>query len=258
VRLYDGPLMGINHARSAHAALNEARRLIPPSLADGVPAETVIAFRALLTNSGRSEIVRERIDNDDVAAALAGAEDRFRAWSEAELQLLRPASDGLTMVPASFALMQKGNDAARRLTTLLRTVAAYGFEYRMAAETAVADARATMLTLAIGTHCRIMLAISFSYSMSKPIFEAMQVAERVARRQFHRPDRQSTARRTWPSAAIARCHAIPSQARADETTSMMIKLDAASSARALRWDCMASSDRSRRPSSSAVDWRSGR
>ena len=48
VRLYDGPLMGINHARSAHAALNEARRLIPPGLADGVPAETVIAFRALL------------------------------------------------------------------------------------------------------------------------------------------------------------------------------------------------------------------
>ena len=25
VRLYDGPLMGINHARSAHAGLNEAR-----------------------------------------------------------------------------------------------------------------------------------------------------------------------------------------------------------------------------------------
>jgi len=79
VRLYDGPLMGINHARSAHAALNEARRLIPPSLADGVPAETVIAFRALLNEIvGDLKIVRERIDNDDVAAALAGAEDRFR------------------------------------------------------------------------------------------------------------------------------------------------------------------------------------
>ena len=28
VRLYDGPLMGINHARSAHAALNEARLVL--------------------------------------------------------------------------------------------------------------------------------------------------------------------------------------------------------------------------------------
>src|SRR5258705_9594208 len=55
----------------------------------------------------------------------------------------------------------------------------------MAAETAVADARATMLTLAIGTTLvGIMLAISFSYSMSKPIFEAMQVAERVAAGNF--------------------------------------------------------------------------
>ncbi len=78
VRLYDGALMGINHARSAHAALNEARRLIPPSLADGVPAETVIAFRALLNEIvGDLKIVRERIDNDDVAAALAGAEVAF-------------------------------------------------------------------------------------------------------------------------------------------------------------------------------------
>jgi len=28
VRLYDGPLIAINHARSAHAALNEARLLM--------------------------------------------------------------------------------------------------------------------------------------------------------------------------------------------------------------------------------------
>ena len=32
VRLYDGPLMAINHARSAHAALNEARLLMQRSL----------------------------------------------------------------------------------------------------------------------------------------------------------------------------------------------------------------------------------
>jgi hypothetical protein len=152
VRLYDGPLMGINHARSAHAALNEARRLIPPSLADGVPAETVIKFRALLNEiAGDLKIVRERIDNDDVTVALAGAEDSFRDWSETELQLLRPPSDGVTMVPASFALAQKGNEAAKALDDLVETVAAYGFEYRMAAETAVANARTTMLTLAIAT-----------------------------------------------------------------------------------------------------------
>ena len=35
VRLYDGPLMGINHARSAHAALNEARLIMQQSLGRG-------------------------------------------------------------------------------------------------------------------------------------------------------------------------------------------------------------------------------
>src|SRR5882762_4011119 len=227
VRLYDGPLMGINHARSAHAALNEARRLIPPSLADGVPAETVIAFRALLNEIvGDLKIVRERID--DVAAALAGAEDRFRAWSEAELQLLRPASDGLTMVPASFALIQKGNDAAKALDDLVETVAAYGFEYRMAAETAVANARTTMLTLAIATTLvGIMLAIGFSYSMSKPIFEAMRVAERVAAGKF--TDQIASQRRDELGRLLRSLDTMQShlKARTDGDDAMMMKLDAA-------------------------------
>ena len=39
VRLYDGPLMAINHARSAHAALNEARLLMQAGLRDGAMKE---------------------------------------------------------------------------------------------------------------------------------------------------------------------------------------------------------------------------
>jgi len=229
VRLYDGPLMGINHARSAHAALNEARRLIPPGLADGVPAETVIKFRALLNEiAGDLKIVRERIDNDDVTVALAEAEDSFRDWSETELQLLRPPSDGVTMVPASFALAQKGNEAAKALDDLVETVAAYGFEYRMAAETAVANARTTMLTLAIATTLvGIMLAIGFSYSMSKPIFEAMQVAERVAAGKF--TDQIASQRRDELGRLLRSLDTMQShlKARTDGDDAMMMKLDAA-------------------------------
>jgi methyl-accepting chemotaxis protein len=35
VRLYDGPLMGINHARSAHAGLSEARLILQQVLSKG-------------------------------------------------------------------------------------------------------------------------------------------------------------------------------------------------------------------------------
>jgi len=102
----------------------------------------------------------------------------------------------------------------------------------MAAETAVADARATMLTLAIGTTLvGIMLAISFSYSMSKPIFEHAGRRTRGGR-QFHRPDRQSTADelgRLLRSLDAMQSHL---KARADDAASSLIIMDVVSSARA--------------------------
>src|SRR3954454_2104476 len=75
VRLYDGPLMGINHARSAHAALNQARLLTATGLGDSVSNETVTEFRGLLNEiTGDLRVVRERIDNNDVMVALTAAE----------------------------------------------------------------------------------------------------------------------------------------------------------------------------------------
>jgi hypothetical protein len=44
VRLYDGPLMGINHARSAHAALNEAHLIMQRGLSEGASNESVAKF----------------------------------------------------------------------------------------------------------------------------------------------------------------------------------------------------------------------
>ena len=46
VRLYDGPLMGINHARSAHAGLNEARLIMQRSLIGGATSEAVARFES--------------------------------------------------------------------------------------------------------------------------------------------------------------------------------------------------------------------
>ncbi len=55
VRLYDGPLMGINHARSAHAALNAARLFMQTGLREGASKETVakIASDAFLGDQER-------------------------------------------------------------------------------------------------------------------------------------------------------------------------------------------------------------
>jgi methyl-accepting chemotaxis protein len=50
VRLFDGPLMAINHARSAHAALNDARLLMQRSLIASEPEESVTKIEKLLAD----------------------------------------------------------------------------------------------------------------------------------------------------------------------------------------------------------------
>ena len=180
VRLYDGPLMGINFARSAHAAVNEARLLVQRS--EDTSKETVAKFEKLITGvSDDLKIVRERVASKDVGAALDHAQAQLRAWADAELKILKPQAGGLTELPAAFTLVQKGDEAVAALDDLVEVVAAYGFSYRTEAEAAVATAHSTMLSLAIGTVLiGLILAVAFTYSMSKPIFAAMQIAERVA------------------------------------------------------------------------------
>ena len=70
VRLYDGPLMGINHARSAHAALHEARLVLARGLTAGSSPEMVAKFEALVRGSLEDlNVVRERAPAPNVAAA---------------------------------------------------------------------------------------------------------------------------------------------------------------------------------------------
>jgi len=182
LRLNDGPLTGINHARLAQAKLNEARLLIAANPGNDVRVETELKFGAIVTAIAEDlSVVRERIKNDDVRAALAVAEERFRDWSQAAYEFLSERPDGLAMPPAGSPIRRKSSDAATALDNLADRVAVYGFSYRMEAEARVADARATLLALTIGTcFVGIMLAVGFSYSMGRPILEAMQVAERVA------------------------------------------------------------------------------
>jgi diguanylate cyclase (GGDEF)-like protein len=182
VRLYDGPLLGINHARSAHAALNEARLLIQPGRGGQSSREAATKFKVLLASIADDlKIVRERIEDRDVTAAEERADRLIRVWSDAELQVLEPPAEGLVRVPVTFSITHKADAAVAAIDDLVEFVAAYGFNYRMEAEATVAAARTTLLTLAgILALIGLTLAAVFSYSMSKPIFAAMQIAGRVA------------------------------------------------------------------------------
>ncbi|KRR16215.1 hypothetical protein CQ14_27520 [Bradyrhizobium lablabi] len=186
VRLYDGPLMGINHARSAHAGLNEARLIMQRSLTEGTTSEAVARFEKLVRNISEDlNVVRDRVQGANAKAAREKAEASLRGWSNAGLKILKPAPGGLTEIPTIFTLNQQGDEAVAALDDLVELVAAYGFDYRTEAEASVTAARTAMLGIAIGTALvGFVIAIAFSYSLSKPISAAVRVAERVAAGNF--------------------------------------------------------------------------
>jgi methyl-accepting chemotaxis protein len=185
-RLYDGPLMGINHARSAHAALNETRILVQRGLIEGTSNDTVVKFEKLLDGVFADlNVVRERVQAPNVGEALERAEGRIRNWSDGVMKILKPTAGGLTAIPPVFMVRQQSIEAATAVDDLVETVAAYGFDYRTESDAEVATARSTMLGIAGGTTLvGFMLAIAFAYSLSKPISAAMKIAERVAAGNF--------------------------------------------------------------------------
>jgi hypothetical protein len=151
VRLYDGPLMGINHARAAHAALNEARLILQQSESSSAPKEAVAKFETLVhTIFEDLDVVRDRVPAADVNATREQAERKVRDWSDAALKILKPSPGGLTELPTDFARAKLGNDAAASLDDLVEMVAAFGYEFRNQADVEVNSARMTMMAASGG------------------------------------------------------------------------------------------------------------
>jgi methyl-accepting chemotaxis protein len=227
VRLYDGPLMGINHARSAHAALNEARLLMQAGLNDGSTKESVTKFEKLVAGIADDiKVVRDRVTTKDVTAALERAVAAVRDWSDTGLKILKPQPGGVTALPLTSSVAKKGDAAISAVDDLVEMVAAFGFDYRTEAEASVAAAHMTMLALAIGTAViGLIIAVGFSYSMSRPIFAAMHIAGRVAAGTF--TDRIEVRRRDELGSLLKSLAVMQSNlnARADEDLALMSSKD---------------------------------
>jgi len=171
VRLYDGPLMGINHARAAHAELNEARLVLQQALSTGATREALAKFESLVHGIFEDlNVVRDRIPSPKINPIREQAEGRVRAWSVAALKVLKPTTDGLTEIPTTFAVEKLCNEAVASVDDLVENVAAYGYEFRDQAETDVKASRLTMICAAAGgLILGVLLAFGFAYSLSKPI-----------------------------------------------------------------------------------------
>jgi methyl-accepting chemotaxis protein len=171
VRLYDGPLMGINHARAAHAALNEARLILQQGQSVGASEEALAKFEKLVKGIFEDlGVVRDRIKAANVNSIREQAEGKVREWSNASLKILKPTPGGLTELPTSFAVKKRGDDAVAAVDDLVEIVAAYGYDFRNEAEANVSASRVTMIAAAAGgLVLGLVFAIGFAYSLSRPI-----------------------------------------------------------------------------------------
>jgi methyl-accepting chemotaxis protein len=235
VRLYDGPLMAINHARSAHAVLNEARIVLRRGLVEGTSHEAVTQFEKLVAGALEDlKVVRERGQSATVAQARERVEGKIADWSTAAMQILKP-SGGRAEIPASFAVALQGDEAVAAIDDLVEMAAAYGFEYRTEAEATVARAHVIMLGLAIGTVLiGIIVAAAFAFSLSRPISAAVRVAERVAAGNFEddiKVRRRDELGRLLNSLGIMQASL---KARADDDLALMSVKDQANAEQARR------------------------
>jgi methyl-accepting chemotaxis protein len=186
VRLYDGPLMGINQARAAHAGLTEARLIVQQSFSGSPGADAVAKFETQIGSVLEDlTVVRDRVKSPSVGGARDKAEGKIRDWSASVLQVLKGTPGGATEIPTPLFVGQQANDAISAVDDLVEMVAAYGYDYRAEAEAAVSASRTAMLGIAVGTVLvGLMIAFAFSYSLSRPILVALSVAERVAAGNF--------------------------------------------------------------------------
>jgi len=186
VRLYDGPMMAVSHARAAQMQFAEARRAMERGLVlrDAAPA----ANTKLLDDSMKQfvadmKVVQERMPSAgaEIDKVLAVAAD----WLRMGTTHLKPPAGGLTQLPLTSAVNAKGNDVMNAIDLIVETANAYGFEFRTQAEQSAVSSRTDLLMLAIAVAVvGMLLAFGIAYSFTKPIRHAMAISEQIAAGNF--------------------------------------------------------------------------
>jgi len=184
-RLYDQSSMAAVHATSAQAKFAEARAAMnlglvlrqeaPPSTLPSLEA-AIVEIRADL------EVVQERLG--DGAERVQKIRHLVDDWFTTGMQILKPAATA-TELPVPFVIARKAEAAAKEIERLMETALHNGFEFRSAAESNVSSSRRNLMLLTL-TIFLVGMAIAalFAQSLSRPLYNAMELSERVAAGDF--------------------------------------------------------------------------
>jgi methyl-accepting chemotaxis protein len=182
VRLYDGPLMAVSHARSAQLNFTEARAGIEKAMILREGADFAAIEKSMQQFASDMTVVRERMANagsfsQGIEKVLPLAED----WHKASMSYLKPPAGGLTELPLRQVLIAKGNEVASAIDLVVENASAYGFDFRSESETSAASSKINLMVLAIvASVVGSILGFGMAYSFTRPIRQAMSLSEEIA------------------------------------------------------------------------------
>ena len=184
VRLYDGPLMAVSHARSAQAHFNEARSAMERGLIlrDATsPADVARIETSMKQLVADLSIVRERMSGAGTDAEIDRAKSHAEEWLKMGLSHLKPPAGGLVQLPLPSVVFAKGNDVTNAIDLVVEAASAHGFEFRSQAEAEASASRTNLIVLAIAAAAAgMLLAFGIAHSFTRPIRYAMAISEKIA------------------------------------------------------------------------------
>jgi methyl-accepting chemotaxis protein len=174
VRLYDEPLMAINHARSAQLNFAKARHAIETAILlrqAPKPAEFSAIEKAMQEFRSDIGIVKERLVHaDDFKGGLDKIISLAEQWYKTGMTYLKPPAEGVTQLLLPQRVIAQGSTVASAIDVIAENANAYGYDFRSRAESGAANSRVRLIILAtITLVAGIALAVWLAASLTRPL-----------------------------------------------------------------------------------------
>src|SRR5262245_7721858 len=173
VQLYDGPLMAISYARSAQINFEQAHAAVEEAIAgrENVSPERLATIEKLMQQFASDiAVAQERMGSAADAQAIKTILDGSNTWLQMGMSYLKPPANGVRELPVPSAIVSQGRAVSVALEGLAESAAAYGFNFRAGADSAVVSLNANLVALAIATVLAgLLLALASAYSLVRPL-----------------------------------------------------------------------------------------
>jgi methyl-accepting chemotaxis protein len=173
-QLYDGPLMAVSYARSAHVNFTQARSAVEEAIVMQEPmtAERIASIEKTMQQFvSDMSVAQERMGEAAQAGdSIKQIQDAANAWFRMGMAHLKPPSTGLRELAPPQAIVKEGRAVSAAIEALVETASAYGFNFRSDADTAVETVKSHLVILAGATVLiGLIFAFGSAYSLTRPL-----------------------------------------------------------------------------------------